>query len=67
MRLSSHHILLGRLVESLVAGELLAWWQTSVELYLLHLERGFVRSNRLIQTNRLEKEERERKCRNKAS
>ena len=43
-----HHILLGRLIESLVAGELLAGWQTSVELYLLHLNQVWIRSDRKL-------------------
>ena len=34
----SHHILLRCLIKSLVACELLTWWQTSVELDLLHLD-----------------------------
>ena len=47
----SHHILLGCLVKSLVAGQLLAGWQTRVELYLLHLNQVAIRSTRLINLN----------------
>ena len=48
IRSVSDHVLLRRLVESLVAGELLAGWQTSMELYLLHLDQVWIRSDRLV-------------------